>query len=109
MNTMLNIHNPYQCFITKNWSRYLSLYQLGLGARGMGYRDTSQDLLGVFHADAENALNICRKLLQVQKQDGSAMHQFNPLSMIANIGEAGEDERADFYSDDHLWVIQGNC
>ena len=106
MNTMLNIHNPYQCFITKNWSRYLSLYQLGLGARGMGYRDTSQDLLGVFHADAENALNICRKLLQVQKQDGSAMHQFNPLSMIANIGEAGEDERADFYSDDHLWVIQ---
>ena len=106
MNTMLNIHNPYQCFITKNWSRYLSLYQLGLGARGMGYRDTSQDLLGVFYADAENALTICRKLLQVQKQDGSAMHQFNPLSMVASIGEAGQDERPDFYSDDHLWLIQ---
>ena len=106
MNTMLNIHNPYQCFITKNWSRYLSLYQLGLGARGMGYRDTSQDLLSVFHADSESALSICRKLLQVQKQNGSAMHQFNPLNMVANIGEAGQDERPDFYSDDHLWVVQ---
>ena len=106
MNTMLNIHNPYQCYITKNWSRYLSLYQLGLGARGMGYRDTSQDLLSVFHADAKSALDICRKLLKVQKTNGSAMHQFNPLSMVANIGEAGEDERPDYYSDDHLWVTQ---
>ncbi len=42
MNSMLNIHNPRQCHTTKNWSRYLSLYQLGYGARGIGFRDSSQ-------------------------------------------------------------------
>ena len=47
MNSMLSIHNPRQCHTTKNWSRYLSLYQLGYGARGIGFRDSSQDLLGV--------------------------------------------------------------
>ncbi|MCZ8486370.1 hypothetical protein O9993_16175 [Vibrio lentus] len=40
---MLNVHNPRQCHTTKNWSRYLSLYQLGYGARGIGFRDSSQD------------------------------------------------------------------
>ncbi len=43
MNSMLNVHNPRQCHTTKNWSRYLSLYQLGYGARGIGFRDSSQD------------------------------------------------------------------
>ncbi|GAM67111.1 cellodextrin-phosphorylase [Vibrio sp. JCM 19236] len=45
MNSMLNVHNPRQCHTTKNWSRYLSLYQLGYGARGIGFRDSSQDTL----------------------------------------------------------------
>ena len=47
MNSLVNIHNARQCRITANWSRYLSLYQLGLGARGMGFRDTSQDVMGI--------------------------------------------------------------
>ena len=47
MNSMLNVHNPRQCHTTKNWSRYLSLYQLGYGARGIGFRDSAQDALGV--------------------------------------------------------------
>src|ERR1041384_3969871 len=46
MNAILNVHNPHQCFITRQWSRYLSYYQLGLGARGIGIRDSSQDILG---------------------------------------------------------------
>ena len=106
MNRLLNIHNPRQCYITKNWSRYLSLYQLGLGARGMGFRDSSQDVMGILsHAPAEGKALIS-KLLHVQKRNGSAMHQFNPLTMIANIGDSQEDEdRPRYYSDDHLWII----
>ncbi|MFC1936671.1 GH36-type glycosyl hydrolase domain-containing protein [Chloroflexota bacterium] len=104
MDHMINVHNPRQCFITKNWSRYLSLYQLGLGARGIGFRDSSQDVLGVMGFIPEEAIDLVRNLLAVQKQDGSAMHQYNPLTMIGTSGEAEED-RPDYYSDDHLWVI----
>lgn len=107
MNRMLNIHNPRQCYITKNWSRYLSLYQLGLGARGIGFRDSSQDVLGVLASVPAEGKALIRQLLHVQKRDGSAMHQFNPITMIANEGDAREDEdRPKFYSDDHLWIVQ---
>ncbi|TFH00489.1 MAG: glycosyl transferase [Calditrichales bacterium] len=104
LDHMINIHNPRQCFITKNWSRYLSLYQLGLGDRGIGFRDSSQDVLGVIGFIPEEAGELVKKLLNVQKQDGAAMHQFNPLTMIGTTGEA-EDGTPGFYSDDHLWVI----
>ena len=105
MNRMLNIYNPRQTYITKNWSRYLSLYQLGLGARGIGFRDSSQDVMGVLTFAPEEGLDLIRQLLHTQLRNGSAMHQFNPLSMVATNGEAGEDDRPDFYSDDHLWIV----
>lgn len=106
MNRMLNVHNPRQCYITKNWSRYLSLYQLGFGARGIGFRDSSQDVLGILSHVPQEGKALIRQLLHVQKRDGSAMHQFNPLTMIANEGEAQEEEAAaKYYSDDHLWII----
>ncbi|MFC1996379.1 GH36-type glycosyl hydrolase domain-containing protein [Chloroflexota bacterium] len=106
MDQMLNVHNPRQCYITKNWSRYLSLYQLGLGARGIGFRDSSQDVLGILPQIPEEGKILMRKLLAVQNRNGSAMHQFNPISMIASGGDSGEEEdRPDFYSDDHLWII----
>ncbi len=106
MNRMLNIHNPRQCLITMNWSRYLSLYQLGFGARGMGFRDSSQDVMGALPGSPEPSKKLLIKLLQVQNQNGSAMHQFNPLTMVANMGDsAGEEGRPKFYSDDHLWGI----
>jgi cellobiose phosphorylase len=106
MNRTLNIHNPRQCHTTMNWSRYLSLYQLGLGARGMGFRDSSQDVLAVVANVPEEARDLIEKLLQVQKRDGSAMHQFNPMTMIANEGDARErEDRPQYYSDDHLWGV----
>ena len=106
LNRMLNIHNPRQCYITKNWSRYLSLYQLGYGARGIGFRDSSQDVLAVTGAMPPEAKTFIRQLLSVQKRDGSAMHQFNPLSMEASVGDSAErDDRPHYYSDDHLWGI----
>jgi cellobiose phosphorylase len=110
LNSMLNVHNPRQCHTTKNWSRYLSYYQLGLGARGIGFRDSSQDTLGVMTHMAGEARDLLKMLLSVQKRDGSAMHQFNPLSMEANEGDSRErEEGPHFYSDDHLWAILAAC
>ncbi|MBD3418512.1 MAG: glycosyl transferase [Chitinivibrionales bacterium] len=107
---MVNIHNPRQAYITLNWSRYLSLYQLGLGARGIGFRDSSQDILGVLDHSPSQALPLIRKLLSVQRRDGSAMHQFNPQSMFATTGDAVEmEDRPDFYGDDHLWIVLAVC
>ena len=106
MNSMLNIHNPRQCHTTKNWSRYLSLYQLGLGARGIGFRDSSQDVMGILVHMSEQGKELIRQLLHVQKRDGSAMHQFNPLTMIANEGDSREvPDAPQYYGDDHLWII----
>lgn len=105
-NSMVNVHNPRQCHTTKGWSRYLSLYQLGLGERGIGFRDSSQDVLGVLDRQPEDAKALMRMLLSVQKRDGSAMHQFNPLSMVANEGDSRErDDRPHYYGDDHLWIV----
>ncbi|MHB1394185.1 MAG: GH36-type glycosyl hydrolase domain-containing protein [Clostridia bacterium] len=110
MNTMLNIHNPRQCFITKSWSRYLSLYQLGFGARGIGFRDSAQDVMGIMGNAPEEGRELIEKLLQVQKRNGAAMHQFNPLTMIANEGDSREaEDRPKYYSDDHLWIILSVC
>lgn len=109
-NTMVNIHNPRQCYMTKNWSRYLSLYQLGLGARGIGFRDSSQDVMGVMSNMPNEARELIEMLLKVQMRDGSAMHQFNPISMIANRGDSAEmEDRPDYYGDDHLWIIYSVC
>ncbi len=106
MNSMLNVHNPRQCYVTKQWSRYLSLYQLGLGARGIGFRDSAQDTLGIVANAPEEARSLIEMLLQVQRRDGSAMHQFNPLTMVANAGDSREVEDAPrYYGDDHLWIV----
>ncbi len=104
-NTMINIHNPRQCHTTLNWSRYLSLYQLGLGARGLGFRDSSQDVMGVLASVPEEGKKLLKKLLSVQKPNGSAMHQFFPLTMEANEGDSREEEGHKYYGDDHLWII----
>ncbi|HKL86265.1 MAG TPA: glycosyl transferase [Treponemataceae bacterium] len=106
-NSMLNIHNPRQCFTTKTWSRYLSLYQLGYGSdRGIGFRDSSQDTMGVISQIPEEARELIEKLLSVQSLDGSAYHQFNPLTMVAGRGDSMEyEDRPHWYSDDHLWIV----
>ncbi len=110
MNSMLNVFNPYQCHTTYNWSRFLSLYQTALGERGIGTRDSSQDVLGCMDRIPEQAQTLIRKLLSIQKPDGSAMHNFYPLTMQATIGDAKEyDDRPNYYGDDHLWIILAVC
>lgn len=110
MNTMLNIHNPRQCYITKNWSRDLSLYQLGFGGRGIGFRDSAQDVMGILGHVPEEGRELIEMLLYVQKRDGSAMHQFNAATMEGNAGDAREmEDRPQYYSDDHLWIVLAVC
>jgi cellobiose phosphorylase len=110
MNATINIHNPRQCHTTLNWSRYLSLYQLGLGARGLGFRDSSQDVMGVFAGASADAKNLMKKLISVQNPNGSAMHQFFPLTMEANEGDSREEGGTkSYYGDDHLWIVIAVC
>ena len=106
MDILLNVYNPYQCYVTKTWSRYLSYYQLGLGSRGIGLRDSCQDVISVMASVPEEGKEFLRTLLSFQKQDGSAMHQFNPLTLEGSAGDSMEiADRPHYYSDDHLWSI----
>lgn len=107
-NSTVNIHNPHQCYTTKQWSRYLSYYQLGLGARGIGIRDSSQDVLAVIASVPHEARSFLKTLLSFQKRNGSALHQFNPLTLEGSEGDSLErEDRPHYYSDDHLWPILG--
>lgn len=110
LDSMVNIHNPRQCFMTKNWSRDLSLYQLGFGGRGIGFRDSSQDVMGVLSSVPGEAKELLEKLLSVQKADGSAMHQFYASTMVANEGDSREHpDRPAYYGDDQLWIVLAVC
>lgn len=110
LDSMVNIHNPRQCFMTKNWSRDLSLYQLGFGGRGIGFRDSSQDVMGVVSSMPGEAKELLEKLLSVQKADGSAMHQFYASTMVANEGDSREHgDRPSYYGDDQLWIVLAIC
>ncbi|BDS05081.1 glycosyl transferase [Oceaniferula spumae] len=109
IDAMLNVHNPRQCQTTFYWSRYLSLYQLGLGARGLGFRDSSQDSMGVLASIPKEAKELQKKLLSIQKADGSAMHQFFPSTMEANEGDSREEGDKQWYGDDHIWIVLAVC
>ena len=104
LNLMLNTWNPYQCKTTFNWSRFVSLYQLGVD-RGMGLRDSAQDILGVLHAVPEQAKQLLIMLCQCQFADGHAYHLFYPLTGEGSMGEA-QGGKYNWYSDDHLWLIE---
>jgi cellobiose phosphorylase len=109
-DSMVNVHNPRQCYTTLNWSRYLSSYQLGLGARGIGFRDSSQDILGALSAAPGESKELLKRLLSVQCQSGRAKHQFFPRTMEANDGDSREmEDRPDWYGDDHLWIVLAVC
>jgi N,N'-diacetylchitobiose phosphorylase len=100
VNVMANVWNQYQCHTTFNWSRSASFIEAS-GRDGLGYRDSSQDVLGVLHVLPERVKKRIIDLLQGQVSDGSALHQIQPLTMTP-----GKGEKPDIvYSDDHLWPI----
>lgn len=78
LNRMVNIWNQYQCMVTYNLSRSASYFESGI-SRGMGFRDSNQDLLGIVHMIPDRARERILDLAATQFEDGSAYHQYNPL------------------------------
>ena len=94
---MVNVWNPYQCMTTLNLSRSASYYESGIG-RGMGYRDSNQDLLGVVHLQPERARQRLLDLAATQMSDGACWHQYQPLT------KKGNDMMGSGFNDDPLWL-----
>jgi cellobiose phosphorylase len=97
---MVNIWNPYQCMITYLFSRSASFFESGIG-RGMGFRDSNQDLIGFVHMNPERTKERILDIAATQKQDGSAYHQYQPLTKKGN-NEIGGD-----FNDDPMWLVLG--
>ena len=98
VNRMANIWNQYQCMVTFNMSRSASYYESGTG-RGMGFRDSCQDLLGFVHLIPERARERILDIAATQFEDGSAYHQYQPLTKKGNL-DIGSG-----FNDDPLWLI----
>ncbi len=100
VDRMVNIWNPYQCMVTFNMSRSASYFETGIG-RGLGFRDSNQDLLGFVHQVPERARQRLLDLAATQLPDGGAYHQYQPLT------KRGNDEIGGDFNDDPLWLICG--
>ena len=99
-NRMVNIWNAYQCMATFNMSRSASFYESGIG-RGLGFRDSNQDLLGFVHMVPERARERILDLAATQLPTGGAYHQYQPLTKSGNNDVGGN------FNDDPLWLIVG--
>jgi len=100
LDRQVNLWNQYQCMVTFNMSRSASYFESGIG-RGMGFRDCSQDLLGFVHLIPERARQRILDIAATQFPDGSAYHQYQPLTKRGNM-EVGSG-----FNDDPLWLIYG--
>lgn len=98
VNRMVNIWNQYQCMVTFNLSRSASYFESGIG-RGMGFRDSNQDLLGFVHQIPDRARERLIDLASTQFEDGGCYHQYQPLTKKGNSDVGGN------FSDDPLWMI----
>ncbi|MEN6524562.1 MAG: glycosyl transferase, partial [Anaerolineaceae bacterium] len=97
-NRMVNIWNAYQMMVTFNFSRSASLFESGIG-RGMGFRDSNQDLLGFMHLIPEKARPRILDLAATQLPDGGVYHQYQPLT------KQGNNEIGSNFNDDPLWLV----
>ncbi len=100
VNRMVNIWNQYQCMVTFNMSRSASYYESGIG-RGMGFRDSCQDLLGFVHLIPDRARERIIDIASTQFEDGRAYHQYQPLT------KKGNSDIGSGFNDDPLWLIAG--
>jgi cellobiose phosphorylase len=100
LDRMVNIWNQYQCMVTFNMSRSASYFESGMG-RGMGFRDSCQDLLGFVHMIPERARERILDIAATQFPDGSAYHQYQPLTKRGNMAVGSG------FNDDPLWLIYG--
>lgn len=100
LSRMVNIWNPYQCMVTYNMSRSASYFESGIG-RGMGFRDSNQDLAGYVQMIAPLARERIIDIASTQMEDGSAYHQYQPLTKRGNAEIGGN------FNDDPLWLMFG--
>ncbi len=100
LDRMVNIWNQYQCMITFNFSRSASFFESGIG-RGMGFRDSNQDLVGFVHQIPERARERILDLAATQFPDGGCYHQFQPLT------KRGNNDIGGGFNDDPMWLILG--
>jgi len=98
LERMVNTWNQYQCMVTFNLSRSASFFEAGIG-RGMGFRDSNQDLLGFMHLVPERARERILDIAAIQFEDGSVYHQYQPLNKRGNAAVGGN------FNDDPLWLV----
>jgi cellobiose phosphorylase len=98
IDRMVNIWNVYQIMATFNLSRSASYFESGIG-RGMGFRDSNQDLLGFVQLDPDRARQRILDLAATQLPDGGAYHQYQPLT------KRGNDDIGSNFNDDPLWLV----
>lgn len=100
LDRMVNIWNQYQCMITFNMSRSASFFESGIG-RGMGFRDSNQDLVGFVHQIPERARQRIIDIASTQFPDGGCYHQYQPLT------KRGNNDIGGGFNDDPMWLIFG--
>lgn len=100
LDRMVNIWNQYQCMITFCFSRSASYFESGIG-RGMGFRDSNQDLIGFVHQIPERARARIIDIASTQFPDGGCYHQYQPLT------KKGNNEIGQGFNDDPMWLIFG--
>jgi cellobiose phosphorylase len=100
LDRMVNTWNAYQCMVTFNLSRSASMFESGIG-RGMGFRDSNQDLLGFVHMVPERARGRILDISATQLPDGGAYHQYQPLT------KRGNDAVGSGFNDDPAWLVLG--
>ncbi|MBQ6749449.1 MAG: glycosyl transferase [Bacteroidaceae bacterium] len=100
LNRMVNIWNQYQCMITFNFSRSASFFESGIG-RGMGFRDSNQDLVGFVHQVPSRARQRIIDIASTQFPDGGCYHQYQPLT------KRGNNDIGGGFNDDPMWLIFG--
>ena len=98
VDRMVNIWNAYQCMVTFNMSRSASLFESGIG-RGMGFRDSNQDLLGFVHLVPARARERLLDVASTQLPTGGAYHQYQPLT------KRGNNAVGSGFNDDPLWLV----
>ncbi|MCB8999574.1 MAG: glycosyl transferase [Bacteroidales bacterium] len=100
LDRMVNIWNQYQCMVTFCFSRSASFFESGIG-RGMGFRDSNQDLAGFVHQIPERARERILDIAATQFPDGGCYHQYQPLT------KKGNNDIGGGFNDDPLWLIFG--
>ena len=100
LDRMVNVWNQYQCMITFNMSRSASFFESGIG-RGMGFRDSNQDLVGFVHQIPERARERIIDIASTQFPDGGCYHQYQPLT------KRGNNDIGGGFNDDPMWLIFG--